>query len=114
MDAVITASISCDAATVTALLSTPGAQSFINYQNALGFTPLHEAVQYGCLAFTGQLIEARSIVNIQTKDGATPLHLAAALGHLFVIKQLIAARCNVDLQTTVAAELNTALHWRGR
>ena len=63
-----------DTVTVSKMLSTAGAQSLINYQHALGDTPLLTAL------------------------GATPLLAAAANGHVDVTKQLLEARCNVDLQ----------------
>jgi ankyrin repeat protein len=70
-----------DAAKVSALLSTQGAQSFINYQDAHGATPLHIATQEGHAVVTEQLIAARCNVDLQAADLSTPLHLAAANGH---------------------------------
>jgi ankyrin repeat protein len=43
-------------------LSTHGAQSFINYQDADGITPLHLAAQNGHGAVSEKLIAARRIV----------------------------------------------------
>ncbi len=88
-----------DAAKVSTLLSTQGAQSFINYQDALGATPLHFAAQNGHQAVTNQLLAARCNVDLQAKNGCTPLHAAAQSGHASIAKQLLGARCNVDLQT---------------
>ena len=68
------AALDGDAETVSKMLSAAGAQSFINYQHALGDTPLLTAL------------------------GATPLLAAAANGHVAVTEQLLEARCNVDLQ----------------
>ena len=68
------AALDGDAETVSKMLSTAGAQSLINYQHALGDTPLLTAL------------------------GATPLLAAAANGHVAVTEQLLEARCNVDLQ----------------
>jgi ankyrin repeat protein len=87
-----------DTATVTTLLSSAGAQSLINYQDAIGASPLHAAAVVGHAAITNQLIEARCSVDHQDKQGCTPLFFAAHHGHEAVTKQLIAARCNVDLQ----------------
>jgi ankyrin repeat protein len=81
-----------DAATVGTLLSTQGAQSLINYQEARGYTALHCAAGNGHSAVTKQLIAARSNVDLQDKNGCTPLHFAAANGHAAVTKQLLAAR----------------------
>ena len=87
-----------DAAMVSTLLSTQGAQFFINYQDADGATPLHEAAGQGHAAVTKQLLEARCNVNLQDAHGNTPLHFTAECGNAAVTKQLVAARCNVDLQ----------------
>jgi hypothetical protein len=59
------------AAKVGTLLSTQAAQSFINYQGALGATPLSAAAQNGHESVTEQLIEARCNVDLQLKDGDT-------------------------------------------
>ncbi len=88
-----------DAAKVGTLLSTQGAQSFINYQDAYGTTPLHAAAHHGHAAVTTQLIAARCSVDLQDKARSTPLHIAADNGHAVITETLLAARCNVDLQT---------------
>ena len=100
-----------DAAKVSTLLSTQGAQSFINYQAAQGSTPLHCAAFNGHAAVTKQLIAARCSVDLQEENGFTPLHSAAIKRHEVVTKQLIAARCNVDLQAKDGA---TALQFAER
>jgi ankyrin repeat protein len=92
-----------DTAKVSTLLSTQGAQSFINYQDAHGFTPLHDAASNGHAAVTKQLIAARCDVDLQQEDGGTPLHYAAQNGLEAVTEKLIAARCNVDLQANDGA-----------
>ena len=48
-----------NAAKVRELLSTQGAQSFINYQDEQGATPLHMAVYAGHAAVKKQLLAAR-------------------------------------------------------
>ena len=70
-----------DAAKVSTLLSTQGAQSFINYQEAHGYTPLHIAAVNGHAAVTEQLIAARCNVNLQAENGWTPIHYAAGQGY---------------------------------
>ena len=97
-----------DEARVSTLLSTKGAQSFMNYQDAKGRTPLLFAALHGHADVTKQLIAARCNVDLQDKDGFTPLHFAAYTGHAAVTKKLLAARCNVDLQAYDGA---TALHF---
>jgi ankyrin repeat protein len=101
------AALDGDAETVSKMLSTAGAQSLINYQHALGDTPLLTALgatpllaaaANGHVAVTEQLLEARCNVDLQMQGGVSPLHCAAAKGHASVTKQLIVARCNVDVQ----------------
>ena len=93
-----------DTATLSTLLSMPGAQSLVNHQEEdNGSTLLHIAAQRGHAAVTDQLIAARCNVDRQAKNGATPLFIAAYHGHAAVTTQLIVARCNVDLQTQTAA-----------
>jgi ankyrin repeat protein len=93
-----------DTATLSTLLSIPGAQSLVNHQEEdNGSTLLHIAAQRGHAAVTDQLIAARCNVDCQAKYGATPLFIAAYHGHAAVTTQLIVARCNVDLQTQTAA-----------
>ena len=71
-----------DTETVRTLLSSAEVQSFINYQDASGATPLHTAAREGHEAVTKQLIEARCNVDLQANDGCTPLHIAAHQGLL--------------------------------
>ena len=70
-----------DAAKVRTLLTTQGAQSFINYQGANGTTPLHIAAFNGNEAVTEQLIATSCSVDLQEENGYTPLHAAADQGH---------------------------------
>jgi ankyrin repeat protein len=89
------------AAKVSTLLCKQGVQSFINYRNEDGATPLHFAAANGHAAVTKQLLAARSNVDLQMANGDTPLHTVARMGkkgHAAVTKQLLAARCNVDLE----------------
>jgi hypothetical protein len=69
-----------DAATVRMMLSKPGAESFINYQDADESTPLHFAVVHQHAAVSKQLIKARCNVDLQSKLGAAPLHICAEIG----------------------------------
>jgi ankyrin repeat protein len=70
-----------DAAKVSTLLSTQGAQSFINYQEVDGGTALHAAAFGGHVAVTKQLLAARCNVDLLTNDGATALQVAERQGH---------------------------------
>jgi ubiquitin C len=87
-----------DTAKVSTLLSTQGAQSFINYQDEAGSTPLHLAAQNGHASVTKQLIEARCNTDVQEENGYTPLHVVAHNGDAAVAQLLLAARCNIDLK----------------
>ena len=98
-----------DAAKVSALLSTEGAQSLINYQDTQGATPLYVAAQKGHAAVTEQLIAACCNVDLQDAIGYTPLHIAARSGHESVAEQLLAARCNIDLRAVEMEGGRTAL-----
>jgi ankyrin repeat protein len=87
-----------DAGKFEMLVSTPGAQSFINFQSTTGATPLHVAAGNGHAAVTKHLLKARCNVNLQDRDGFTPLHFRALLGNANETEQLIVARCKVNLQ----------------
>ena len=90
-----------DTVTVRKMLSTAGAESLLNYQNALGDTPLIFAAGKGHEAVTKHLLETRCNVDLhEAKFGFTPLHFAAANGHAAVTKQLLATHCNVDPQVS--------------
>ena len=92
---------------VRRLLSTEGAQSFINYQGAHGKTPLHLAAGFGHEAVMEKLLAVRCNVDLQMWGGLTPLHFAITQGLAAVTNKLIAARCDVNLQMMDGA---TALH----
>jgi ankyrin repeat protein len=87
-----------DTVTVRNMLSTAGAQSWIDWQSDLGYTPLYIAALLNQPSITEQLIVARCNIDPHREDGATPLIIAAANGYDSVTKQLLEARCNVDLQ----------------
>ena len=92
-----------DAEEVSTLLSTQDTQSFINYQDYKGRTPLHCAAANGQETVMKQLIEARCNVDLEGIEGCTPLHFAALVGHAAITTQLLAASCNVDLKASNGA-----------
>ena len=86
------AACSGDACKVQALLSASSVQSYINYTDEDGRTPLFKAVSKGDILIVAQLIAAHCNVDMaKTTDGATPLHIAAHDGHACVTRQLIEA-----------------------
>jgi len=87
-----------DCAKVSTLLSSQSAQSFINYQNNSGFTPLHAATVAENVNVTELLIAARCNVNATNEIGRTPLISVAQHGLTGMAQLLIGARCDVDQQ----------------
>jgi ankyrin repeat protein len=67
-----------DTVTVRNMLSTAGAQSWIDWQSDLGYTPLYIAALLNQPSITEQLIVARCHIDLHREDGATPLIIAAA------------------------------------
>jgi hypothetical protein len=59
-----------DAEEVITLLSKPGVQRFINYQNAVGRTPLSIAIFGGYSTVTKELIKARCDTDLQGEHGS--------------------------------------------
>jgi hypothetical protein len=91
-----------DASKVQTFLSVSNVQTFINYQDTDGHTPLFKAAKKGHAAVVDQLIAARCNVDLaNTDDGQTPLFIAAEQGHTPVVEQLIAARCSLNLVSAV-------------
>ena len=62
-------------ATVRTLLSTPGAQSFINWQDSVGFTPLFIAAHSGHTGVAELLIAAQCNVDLATEVKQLHPHL---------------------------------------
>jgi cytohesin len=85
-----------DTVTVRNMLSTAGAQTWIDYQSDLGYTPLYITALLNQPSITEQA--ARCNVDLQVQDGESALNIAAKNGHAGVTNQLIAARCNVHVQ----------------
>jgi hypothetical protein len=82
---------------VKTLLTKPNTQSFINWQDQTGATPIYAAAEEGHTGVVKELIAARCDINRSRKDGTSPIYAAAYLGHTGVAEQLIAARCDINL-----------------
>jgi ankyrin repeat protein len=65
----IEASRAGDCAKVETLLASQGVESFINYQNEDGFTPLHCSTTNDQLSVTKLLIEPHCNVNVTSRFG---------------------------------------------
>ena len=105
------AACSGDAYKAATLLSASSVQSYINYTDVKGHTPLYKAASQGDTLIVTQLIAAHSNVDLtKTTDGTTPLFITAQNGHASVARLLIEARCNVDhaLKTNGAKPLHVA------
>ena len=76
-----------DTVTVRNMLSTAGAQSWIDYQSDLGYTPLYIAALLNHSSITEQLIVARWNIDLHREDGTTPLIIAAANDYESVTKR---------------------------
>ncbi|XP_075262447.1 uncharacterized protein LOC142354058 isoform X2 [Convolutriloba macropyga] len=83
--------------------------SWLNYANKVGRSPLHIAAQSNHLDVLKTLITPGFDWTSSALDslGCTPLHLAAIHGHLDVIKFLLKENCPVNYQNQFG---NTALH----
>ena len=78
----IEASIAGDSTKVETLISSQGAESFINYQNEHGATPQHHTTVNDHETVTKLLIEARCNVNLTSCFRRTPLLNVAQRGLL--------------------------------
>jgi ankyrin repeat protein len=90
-----------DTKMVRMLLSASGAQSYINYTDVDGRTPIFQAASKGHTFIVSQLIAAHSNVHLaKTTNEVTPLYIAAQNGHAAVVVKLIAAGSKVDIALT--------------
>jgi len=81
---------------VRILINTP--EIDLNAKDALGITPLHQAVRRRDSSLTVMLINHNVIINVQAENGRTPLHEAVLSGNTG----------NVRLLVEHKAEINTA------
>ena len=87
-----------DTTMVQTLLSVSDAQSYINYTDVHGRTPIFQAASKGHTFIVSQLIVARSNVHlVKTADVVTPLFVVTQNGHADVVAQLIATSCGINL-----------------
>lgn len=83
-----------------------------------GWTPLHEACNYGNVEIVRLLIEHGAAVNDRGGkycEGVTPLHDAASCGHIDVMETLLQSGANPLAQTDVGESVyECLLKWRLR
>jgi hypothetical protein len=96
-----------NAAKVGTLLSTKGAQSFINYQGEHRATPLHISAYGGHAAVTKQLIAAGCNVDLQEQGGGTALQLQIPVSYSILVQYaMIHHDMSPSLEAYVRASLN--------
>ena len=83
------AALDGDSVKVRTLMSTQGSQSFINYQEEYGCTPIHIETIKGHETVMEKLLAVRCNVNLQDQNGCTPLHSPVHERHETVTKNLL-------------------------
>jgi hypothetical protein len=69
----------------------------INEQNALGWTPLHAAVNFGKAEIVNILLANNANLNIQDSAGKTPLYMAVESGQKEMVQLLISKRPELNI-----------------
>jgi NF-kappa-B inhibitor-like protein 2 len=73
----------------------------VNSRDTAGWTPLHEAANFGQIDCIEALLKAGALINDQGgkfSEGITPLHDALGNGHLAVAQVLLDSGANVLIQ----------------
>ncbi|MEY2393644.1 ankyrin repeat domain-containing protein, partial [Wolbachia endosymbiont of Tettigetta isshikii] len=52
-------------------------------------SPLHVAVEIGCLQIVEHLLKYRANVDVKGEDSITPLHIAAKKGYIHIAEDLL-------------------------
>jgi ankyrin repeat protein len=84
----------CDAATVSAILSTNPAALNITEDGGRG--PLHVAAAHCCTNVVEMLLEKGASLELKGKTGETPLHVAAQEGCVEAVSQLVKKGANIN------------------
>eukprot|EP00397_Hematodinium_sp_SG-2012_P019976 GEMP01020558.1.p2 GENE.GEMP01020558.1~~GEMP01020558.1.p2 ORF type:complete len:364 (-),score=89.34 GEMP01020558.1:721-1812(-) len=70
----------------------------IDQKDVLGESPLHKAVQWGCLCVVTALLQAQAEVDICDVTEATPLHMACSSERRDIVEALIRGGANLEMQ----------------
>ena len=73
-------------------------KTMINWQDPMGLSPLHVAVQNKNLAHVQKLIKLGADCTLPNADGNTPLHFAAECGNLEILNVVADSTDDLDLQ----------------
>ena len=81
----------------------------INRLDSDGYTPLHRAIEYGCISIANYLIsQPNCLCETLTKDNLTPLHDAVGdISRLSLVQGLVERGVDVNISNCIGA---TALH----
>lgn len=73
--------------------------SFLDWQDKVGDTPLHRAVEFHHATISKLLLREGADPNIRDHGGASPLHIASRTGREDIVADLLEAGANTELLT---------------
>ena len=107
----INAAARSENADIMYLLVRSGIRDLSNRRIFLDYTPLHWAVEKGCLSVVLYLFRNKVSLEDETSDGSSVLHLAARKGKIEMLDFLIARGCDVNKKNRIGC---TPLHYAAR